>query len=385
LLLSNTIPLTISFLVLSIWLYLWLGHAGFWRIDREPAPPTPPEWPPVVVVIPARDEEAGISETLRSLWMQTYPVAMRIVLVDDHCADRTVELAQSTARELGHESELQIVSANPLPPGWTGKVWAMNEGITRGIAQAEEAQYVLLSDADISHGKNAVRELVCRAEVGACDLTSFMVRLQCRSAAEKLMIPAFVFFFKMLYPFRRINDASDALAGAAGGTMLVRRTALDRIGGMESIRGELIDDCALAREIKRGGRSIWVGLSEESVSTREYGRLSEIVHMIARTAYTQLGYSPVRLAGCVTGLVLVYLAPVLLLFRGGWTSIIAAATVLIMASLYLPMVRFYRQSPAWSLLLPVTATLYLYATILSAWRTHAGRGGQWKGRSRVLN
>jgi hopene-associated glycosyltransferase HpnB len=259
----------------------------------------------------------------------------------------------------------------------------MHQGITRGISPSDQARYILLSDADISHGENAIRELVCRAEAGGCDLTSFMVRLQCRSAAEKLMIPAFVFFFKMLYPFRRINNAADSLAGAAGGTMLVRRNALERIGGMASIRGELIDDCALAREIKRGGRRIWLGLSEASVSTREYGRLSEIIHMIARTAYTQLGYSPVRLIGCVAGLALVYLAPVGLLFVGGWTAGIAAVTLLLMAGLYLSMVRFYKQSPVWALLLPVTASIYLYATLLSAVRTHTGRGGQWKGRSRV--
>jgi hopene-associated glycosyltransferase HpnB len=212
-----------------------------------------------------------------------------------------------------------------------------------------------------------------------------MVRLQCRSATEKLMIPAFVFFFKMLYPFRRINNASDALAGAAGGTMLVRRAALDRIGGMASIRGELIDDCALAREIKRGGRRIWVGLSDVSFSTREYGRLAEIVHMVARTAYTQLGYSPIRLVGCIIGLSLVYLAPVATLFFEGWTSVCAAVTLMLMACLYLPMVRFYRQSPLWALLLPVTASVYLYATVLSAVRMHLGKGGQWKGRSRVQN
>ena len=375
--------LGLSLLCLAIWLWLWLGHAGFWRIDRAEVPPPPLNWPEVIAVIPARNEEEGIAETLRSLWSQDYPNPIRIVLVDDHCEDGTVTLAREAARNARQEGALCIVEADCLPAGWTGKVWAMDQGVRRGIEPGDAARYILFSDADISHGPSAVWELVCRAEAGACDLTSFMVRLQCRAPAERLMIPAFVFFFKMLYPFRRINNASNPLAGAAGGTMLVRREALARIGGLASIRSELIDDCALAREIKRGGHPIWLGLSDTSISTRHYRRLPEILHMVARTAYTQLGCSPFRLAGCIAGLALVYLAPPILLLACGWPALFAGLAWLLMTLLYLPMVRFYRQSPLWSALLPVTALLYLAATILSAWRWHRGRGGQWKGRSQA--
>lgn len=375
--------LVLAVVSLTIWLWLWLAHAAFWRIDRTEAVTVPEAWPDVVVVIPARDEVEGIGETLRSLWAQDYPGRLRVVLVDDHCEDGTVETARATAELLERSQDLQIIAAEPLPPEWTGKVWAMHQGLLRGVPASDRARYVLFSDADISHGESAVRELVCRAESMDCDLASYMVRLECTSLAERLMIPAFVFFFKMLYPFRRVNDAMDALAGAAGGTMLVRRTALDRIGGLASIRGALIDDCALAREIKRDGHRLWLGTTPASKSTRCYGRLTEIVHMVARTAYTQLGHSPMRLLGCVIGLALVYLAPPLLLLAGGWSAIAGAVAWAIMASLYLPMVRFYGQSPLWAVALPVTALVYLYATVLSAWRTHRGRGGQWKGRVRV--
>ncbi len=375
--------LGMAMLSLAIWLWLWLGHAAFWKIDLGDAPPEPHVWPEVVAVIPARDEEEGIAETLRSLWSQDYPTPIRVVLVDDHCEDRTVKFARETAAAMGRAQSLEVIPAEALPIGWTGKVWAMNQGVTRGVPADDPARYILFSDADISHGASSVRELVCRAEADDCDLASFMVRLQCESFAERLMIPAFVFFFKMLYPFRKVNDSTDSLAGAAGGTMLARRTALERIGGLASIRNELIDDCGLAREIKRGGHRIWLGLSETSISTRRYGRFSEILHTIARTAYTQLGYNPLRLLGCVFGLTLVYLAPPLLLLASGRTALTAALAWLIMASLYAPMVRFYRQSQLWTLLLPVTAVLYLVATVLSAWRHHMGKGGQWKGRSQT--
>ncbi len=370
----------LALLVLAIWLYLWLAHAGFWRIDLEPVPPAPAIWPEVVVVIPARNEVEDLPQTLRSLWDQDYPGDFRVLVVDDHSEDRTVEAACLTAQERGEEPRLHILPAEALPPGWTGKVWAMHQGVTRGITSDDPARYLLFSDADICHGSGALRELVCRAESLSCDLVSLMVRLQCQTLAEKLMIPAFVFFFKMLYPFRRSNDPAARLAGAAGGTMLVRRSALERIGGMTSIRNELIDDCALAREMKRGGNRIWLGLSDASTSTRRYSRLSEILSMIARTAYTQLGYSPMRLLGCVAGLALVYLAPPLLLLAGGYTAVLGGLAWLLISLLYLPMVRFYRQSAFWAFLLPLTSLLYLWATLLSAWRHHRGQGGQWKGR-----
>jgi hopene-associated glycosyltransferase HpnB len=338
----------------------------------------------VVAVIPARDEAEVIGETLRSLWSQEYPGTFRIVLVDDHSDDGTAEIALGAARAVGREAELQVLSAEPLPAGWTGKVWAMHQGVTRGLPATDPARYVLFSDADISHGPDALAELVSRAEAGGCDLVSFMVRLQCASRAERLMIPAFVFFFKLLYPFRKINNEEDPLAGAAGGTMLLRRSALERIGGMECIRAEVIDDCTLAAAVKRGGHRIWLGQSSTSVSTRGYGTLREIVRMIARTAYTQLGYSPLRLAGCVFGFTLTFLGPPLLaLSLQGPGALLGAAAWVLMSLLYLPMVRFYRLSPLWAPLLPVTASVYLWATILSGWWHHRGKGGWWKGRSQA--
>lgn len=389
--------LLLGLLTLVIWLVLGLGWSQFWRIDHERVPSAPPEWPEVVAIIPARDEAECIEETLRSLWSQSYPGRLRIVLVDDNSQDGTAAAACQAAARVGREGSLTVVSGQPLPPGWTGKVWAMQQGLvhagipgvgpSRGsepavIPAGQLTGYVLFSDADIVHGRDAVRELVCRAEADACDLVSLMVRLRCDTAAERLMIPAFVFFFKLLYPFRKVNDPRQALAGAAGGTMLVRRAALARIGGLECIRRELIDDCSLAREIKRGGHRIWLGMSESSTSSRGYGTLGEVQRMIARTAYTQLGYSPLILVGCVAGLGLAFLAPPLLTFMaGGAPALLGGLAWLIMSGLYLPMVRFYRQWPLWAALLPLTAALYLAATVMSAWRHHCGRGGQWKGRA----
>lgn len=374
--------LLLGIVTLIIWLGMALGRAFFWRIDREPVLPDPPAWPEVAVVIPARNEAPVIGETLRSLWAQAYPGFLRIVVVDDHSDDGTAEVARETARNLGKAADLQVLPAEPLPEGWTGKVWAMHQGVTRGVPEGDPARYVLFSDADISHGAGSLRELVARAEAEGRDLVSFMVRLQCASFAERLMIPAFVFFFKMLYPFRRINHPKDPLAGAAGGTMLVRREALRRIGGMEAIRFALIDDCALGAAIKRGGHNIWLGMSDTSISTRGYGTLAEVVRMIARTAYTQLEYSPLVLAGSVAGLGLTFLAPPLLVALGeGWGRLAAGAAWGLMTLLFVPMVRFYRLSPLWAPLLPVTATLYLWATLLSAWQHHRGSGGRWKGRS----
>lgn len=377
----NNFCVAVAVLTLIIWLALLFAHGGFWRIDRDAVPPAPMEWPRVTAIIPARNEGEGIGDTLRSLWAQDYPIGLRIVVVDDHSDDGTAEIARQTARELEREADLRIVAAHTLPPGWTGKVWAMQQGATRGLDANDPAQYVLFSDADIAHGAGAVRELVSRAHAGNCDLVSFMVRLNVNTRAEKLLIPAFVFFFKMLYPFPHVNNPRHPLAGAAGGTMLLRRTALERIGGLTVIQNELIDDCALARAVKSGGHNIWLGLSDTSYSTRSYGSLSEIVHVIARTAYTQLNYSPLRLLGCILGLFLTFLAPPLLLLAGGCPAVLSGLAWLLMSASYVPMLRFYGRSPLYALTLPLTACLYLWATLLSAWRHHRGQGGQWKGRN----
>ncbi len=367
------IPLLLGILVLLIWLGMALGHAWFWRVDDEPVPEPPAAWPTVAAVIPARNEEAVLGEALRSLAAQDYAGELRVVVVNDHSDDRTAQIAR--------EAGVGVLSAEPLPAGWAGKVWAMEQGLRHVLAQPEPPAYVLFCDADIGHGPGTVRELVCRAEATGSDLTSLMVRLECRTLPERLMIPAFVFFFRMLYPFRRVNDPADKVAGAAGGTMLLRRRALERIGGLERIRGAVIDDCSLARAVKAGGHRIWLGMARGSASLRGYGGLGGILHMVARSAYTQLGHSPLALLGCVVGLALTFLAPVALLGCGGWPAALGALAWLTMALVYLPMVRFYRLSPCWAAALPLAATLYLYATLLSAWRHHRGRGAQWKGRS----
>ena len=372
--------IAIGVLTFCIWLYLWLFHASFWKIDREPVPAPPEEWPSVVVVIPARNEEDLIAETLHSLWAQDYPGDFQIVLVNDHSEDGTLEVARRAAVDAGADSKLTVIAAEPLPSGWTGKVWAMHQGVTRGIPPHDPARYLLFCDADILHSAGALRELVCRAETGPCDLVSFMVKLRCNTIAENLMTPAFVFFFRMLYPFRAVNDPQKVLAGAAGGTMLVRREALERIGGLESIKGEIIDDCSLARQIKRGGNVIWLCLSERSGSIRNYQTMGEILRMISRTAYTQLEHSPIRLVACMLGLGITFLAPPLLIFAGGWAAALGGIAWLAMALLFLPTVLFYRRSPLLAAALPVTACCYLWATILSAWNYHRGKGVEWKGR-----
>lgn len=366
----------------SIWMFLALGHGRFWYVDREPVPPPPEEWPSVVAVIPARNEADGIALTLQSLWSQDYLGDLDIIVVDDGSDDGTDQVARNEACLAGRGERLRVLTAGPPPDGWTGKLWAMQTGLQTVWTEAETASYVLFSDADILHGRSALRELVCRAVAEGRDLVSFMVWLHCETMPERLLIPAFVFFFRMLYPFRRINDRSDRLAGAAGGTMLVSADALRRIGGLNKIRGELIDDCALGRSVKDGGHAIWVGLTEVSHSSRRYGRIGEVLQMIARTAYTQLGYSPLRLIGCVLGLVITFILPFTLVFcTTGPTQIVAGLAWLIMSLLYLPMVRFYRQSPLWAFGLPIVAVFYLCATLLSAWNHHTGKGGQWKGRS----
>jgi hopene-associated glycosyltransferase HpnB len=361
---------------LAIWLYLLLGRGFFWRARVERTPPSPGVAPEVVAVIPARDEAAVIGRAVGSLLAQDYAGALSVIVVDDHSRDGTAEVARAAARALGAEEQLRVVGAPPLPSGWTGKLWAQQAGLAE---VPESAAYVLLTDADIEHHGGNVAELVARAEAGRLDLVSLMVRLSNRSFAERALIPAFVFFFAMLYPFAWASDAARPTAAAAGGCMLVRRTALARLGGLARIRDALIDDCALAREIKGGG-PIWLGLSRQTVSLRLYPALGDIWRMIARTAYTQLAYSPALLAGTVLGMVVTYLAPPLLLFAGSAAAWLGLAAWLLMSFSFMPMLRLYGQSPLWAPLLPLIALFYLGATIDSARRHWQGKGGEWKGR-----
>jgi hopene-associated glycosyltransferase HpnB len=370
----------LGFVSLAIWLGLWLRHGGFWRTQTAPLPTAPHDWPGVVVVIPARNEAEGIGRAVGSMLSQDYRGGVSVVVVDDESSDGTAELAMRAALAAHRPERLSVVTGSPTPPGWAGKMWAVAQGVEKAAEMDASARYILLTDGDIAHSERNVAHLVARAEAGALDLASLMVRLRCVSTAEQFMIPAFVFFFQMLYPFAQVNDPAHKVAGAAGGCMLVRRSALERIGGIAAIKGALIDDCALAAEIKRGG-PIWLGLTNEAESLRIYGDLSEVWRMIARSAYTQLKYSPVLLAGTVLGLGVTFLAPPLVfIFGHGAASLFGLLAWIIMAGCYTPMLRFYGR-PLWlAPLLPVIALVYLGATLDSAFRHMQGKGGAWKGR-----
>ena len=360
------------------WLYLLAFRGRFWRVETTAtaAAAVPPR--NIVVVIPARDEAAVIGRALTSLFAQAYTGSLDVIVVDDHSSDGTAEVARAAAAAAGSGQRLTVIAARPLPAGWTGKLWAMREGIA--AARALDPDYMLLTDADIVHGPQELAALAARAEAGGYDLVSLMVRLNCRSLWERLLIPAFVFFFFKLYPPRWVADRTSRTAAAAGGCMLVRPAALDRIGGIDSIRGEIIDDCALARRIKAGG-AVWLGPSGGTHSIREYHSWRPIWDMIARCAFAQLQYSAVLLALMAIGMAALYLAPPLLLLSGNPTAMLLGGIAwLVMAAAFVPILRLYC-CPVWfGLLLPLIAAFYMAATIGSAVAFWRGRGGQWKGR-----
>jgi hopene-associated glycosyltransferase HpnB len=363
----------IAALSLAIWLYLLLACGGFWRMRADActgAPGAPA--PSVTAVVPARNEADVVGRSMASLAAQRYPGEFHMILVDDASQDGTAGIARQAA------PELRVTAARPLPPGWTGKMWAVAEGV-RGVT----SDYLLLTDADIVHPPEHLAGLVTRAQDGGYDLVSYMVRLQCGSLAEQALIPAFVFFFFLLYPPAWIRDPRRRTAGAAGGCILIRRAALERIGGIERIRGELIDDCALARAVKESGGDVWLGLSDTAVSLRQYGTFGEIGHMISRTAYTQLGHSPLVLAGTVVGLAVTYLAPPVLTLAAplGAAAGMGALAWLLMTAAYWPAVRYSTRYWFWAPLLPLIALFYMGATIHSAVAHWRGRGGMWKGRA----
>ncbi|HUP03648.1 MAG TPA: glycosyltransferase [Bryobacteraceae bacterium] len=357
---------------LAVWVYLLVGRGGFWRFREEAkAGALPREAPSIVAVVPARNEAQTVERAVASLAAQRYPGPFHIVLVDDASTDGTAELARAAAPpEL-----LTVIRAEALPGGWTGKLWAVAQGVRE--AARLRPDYLLLTDADIEHPPGNAAELAARAESGGYALVSYMAALACESPAERALVPAFVFFFFQLYPPAWIADPRRSTAGAAGGCMLVRREALERIGGIEAIRGELIDDCALARAIKRGGGRVWLGLSAETRSIRSYGTFGEIFRMISRTAFTQLRHSYLLVAGTVAGLALTYLAPPLTAFR-----LSGGLAWLAMCACYWPALRFYRRSPLWAPLLPLVAVFYMTATVHSAVAWRRGKGGMWKGRAR---
>src|SRR5579859_6832830 len=450
--------LAVALISLTLWLYLTAARGTFWRLgdfDDDTAHHQPPSsWPRVIAIIPARNEAESIHQSLASLLQQNYPGQFHIILIDDHSEDATTQIARQTAQSLNAGSRFTLLSASPLPANWTGKLWALNEGVIHANANALTTRtgaaplrpssattesstptYLWFTDADITHAPDTLQRLVSRAEKNHLDLTSLMVQLQAKTLPERALIPAFLFFFLKLYPPNWIADPNASTAGAAGGCILLRTEALQKIGGLAAIRGEVIDDCALARAVKvaqpllavlrrspssnpqptspdqqlppeaqsapqskprnasppqshQSGQNpsgrLWMGLTRQSTSLRASTTFHEIRDMIARTAYTQLRYNPLLLLGTVAAMALIYLAPVALLFSHNTaTRILAAATCLLMFLLYVPTIRFYRLSSLWAATLPAAALFYTYATLLSAIRYHQGRGAQWKGRSQI--
>jgi len=376
-------PTLLAAIPLAVWIYLLVGRGHFWRVrEDEFKAKSLKNWPRIVAVVPARNESTTIARAVSSLAKQDYPGEFSIVLVDDQSDDGTATLAQQAATECGAAQRVEIVSAVPPEPGWTGKLWALNQGVQ--VAAKHATEYFWFTDADIEHAPDTLRRLVSLAEEEALDLASLMVLLQTETFSERLLIPPFLYFFLMLYPPRWIADSKARTAGAAGGCILLRRQALERIGGYAAICGEVIDDCALARAVKKSCGKIWMGLTRSSVSLRSYGTFVEIRDLIARTAFTQLRYSSVLLLGTLAGLFVTYLLPWICFFTlddPGW--LLASTAISIMTATYGITVRFYRLPWLWALTLPFAAIFYAYATLLSAVRYWLGRGGQWKGRSQA--
>ena len=363
----------------GIWLYLLLGRGGFWREQVVPPADEPRNWPDLVAIVPARDEAPHVADAIRSLLSQRYTGAFFVVLVDDHSGDGTAEIARRTAAELGASERLTILAAPPLPPGWTGKLWALHHGLAEVARSASPPPLVLFADADIVHHPTNLRELVARMEIANFGMVSLMVRLRRESLAERFLVPAFVFFFEMLYPFAWVRDPGNRTAAAAGGCMLVRRETLEKAGGLRAIRGEIIDDCALARALKREA-PIWLGLSQATRSLRPYPRVRDVWRMVARSAYAQLRYSPLLLGGTILGMSLTFLAPVAVVLSRTEAAPLGLAAWAAMAFGFLPTLRLYQATPVWAPLLPLIALVYIGATIDSARRHWLGLGGEWKGR-----
>ncbi len=378
---------------LSAWAYLLLLHGRFWRADQRldaAASEHPGDAPAICAIVPARDEAEVIGRALRSLLTQDYRGALRVIVVDDQSTDGSAAVARRAAEEAGAADRLDIVAGAPLAEGWAGKVWALSQGVARAREIAPDARYLWFTDADVAHGPGVLRSLAAKAETGDLVLVSLMVRLHCESAWEKLLIPAFVYFFQKLYPFPLVNDRARRTAAAAGGCMLLRRDALEAAGSVQIVNDALIDDCALARALKRIG-PIWLGLTDASRSIRPYRGLGDIWDMVARSAYAQLRYSPLLLAGSVAGMGLLYLVPPVVgiaalfgdpaLVETRVTYTLGLGIWFASSVSYWPTLRVYGRSRLTSLLLPLAAFVYTLMTLDSALRHWRGQGARWKGRS----
>jgi hopene-associated glycosyltransferase HpnB len=381
-------------LPLLIWVYLLLFRGGFWRTGvRLPIAPEPASWPSVAVVVPARNEELVLGASLPTLLVQDYPGPMRVVLVDDRSTDETAEVTRRLGAQPGGRAVPVVLAGEEPPPGWSGKLWALAQGVgavssagsgAELLAGFPAPEFLLLTDADIAHSRSSLRQLVAWAEAARLDQVSLMARLRVRTAWERLLIPAFVYFFAELYPFRWVNRLGRKTAAAAGGCVLVRRQALERAGGISAIHGAVIDDVALAKALKGSGSAIWIGLADEVCSVRPYPGLGDLWDMVARSAYTQLGFSFALLLGTVAGLAITFLGPIAALVGGlvagaPAITLVGVVSLLVMELTYIPMIRYHRLG-SWRVVgLPVAACLYGAMTVTSAWR-HYREGVVWKGR-----
>lgn len=378
----------IAFAAFAAWGWLTLLRGGFWRADERLADkPDPTVWPEIAAIIPARDEAETIGDVISAHMASDYPGKLTVILADDGSTDGSADIARAATS--GGARRLEVVTVPPLPKGWTGKLWAVENGLKRAKEIAPDAKYALLTDADIALARDTLSRLVAKAEDENLALASLMAQLDSRGPWASFLIPAFIYFFQKLYPFPRANDPDDNLAAAAGGCMLARRDAIDETGGMAAIKSALIDDCAFAKTIKdlTPSTKIWIGLaSDEAVSLRDNRERASIWNMVARTAYAQLHYSPLLLAGTVLGMALIYLAAPLILLTAFWhwnfaALFYAAGACALMAYTYWPTLRLYGRAPWEAALLPAAAGLYTAMTISSAMRHWRGEGGQWKGRT----
>jgi hopene-associated glycosyltransferase HpnB len=364
----------------AIWLGLLFLRGGFWRSDQwlDGDSALPDSWPSVVAVVPARDEAPTVGRAVASLLAQDYPGPFSIVVVDDASRDGTADAARASA---AGDERLTVVAGGPLPKGWMGKPWAMQQGLKAAVPGAA---FVLFTDADIEYESSMLRRLVAKAEGERLNLVSLMALLRCRSPWERLLVPAFVFFFQKLYPFPQVNDPSRHPAAAAGGCMLARRQALDHAGGLEAIHDRLIDDCALAALLKNHG-PIWIGLTRRVHSLRPYYRLGELWMTVTRTAFEQLGHSWIVLVATILAMGAIYLVPPLAVLSGLrsgdlWLVGLGLAAWLLMGVAYRPTLDLYGRPAASALFLPLSALMFTLMTIDSARRHLQGRGGAWKGR-----